>query len=147
VRIVTDLMKMFNQINLKIMKTRKSSQAVSFILFLTFIAIISTSIGCSKANSGYYGNTTTTTGGTREANEVWIQSSMFNPTTLTVPVNTTVTWTNKDSMAHTVTSDATMFDSHNLPAGNTFSFQFTTKGTFAYHCNYHASMKGTIVVN
>ena len=130
------------------MKTRKSSQAVSFILFLTFIALLSSSIGCSKANSGY-GNpsTTTTTGGTREANEVWIENSNFNPTTLTVPVNTTVTWTNKDGMAHTVTSDAAVFDSHNLPAGNPFSFQFTTKGTFTYHCNYHASMKGTIIVN
>ena len=129
------------------MKTMKSAQKVNFILFLTFIAILTTSIGCSKGNSGYYGNTTTTTGGTREANEVWIQNMAFNPTTLTVPVNTTVVWTNKDGMAHTVTSNATMFDSHNLPVGSTFPFQFTTKGTFTYHCNYHASMKATIVVN
>jgi plastocyanin len=132
-----------------IMKIRKSSEALGFIPFLTLTALLSTSIGCSKANSGDYGNnnTSNTTGATREANEVWIENSNFNPTAITVAANTTVIWTNKDGMAHTVTSDATMFDSHNLPVGNSFSFQFTTKGTYTYHCNYHASMTGTIVVN
>ena len=78
--------------------------------------------------------------------QVLLQSSVFNPTTLTVAANTTVKWTNKDSYAHTVTSDSTMFDSGNLPSAGTYSYKFTTKGTYKYHCNYHSMMKGTIVV-
>ena len=40
----------------------------------------------------------------RGPNEVWIQSTGFDPTTLTVSVGATVTWTNKDNLKHDVTS-------------------------------------------
>ena len=120
------------------------TKSMTSLLFLTSILFLSLTIGCSKANSGY--NNDPPTGGTQGADEVWLQGSVFNPTTLTVAVNTTVKWTNKDSYAHTVTSDVTGFDSGNLVAGGVFSHQFTTKGTFAYHCNYHSMMKGTIIV-
>jgi len=121
------------------MKTIK----IERLLVLAAFVFLTSTIGCSKASSGY---NDTTIGGTKGNNEVWLQSSMFDPTSLTVAVNTTVKWTNKDSYAHTVTSDVTKFDSGNLPAGGTFSYQFTSKGTYAYHCNYHSMMKGTIIV-
>jgi plastocyanin len=78
--------------------------------------------------------------------QVDIANFAFSPATLTVKVGTTVTWTNQDSAAHTVTSDTGLFDSGNMPQGKTFSYTFTTAGTYAYHCTYHAMMKATVVV-
>jgi plastocyanin len=81
------------------------------------------------------------------ANEVWISGSAYSPATITVTLNTTVKWTNKDAIAHTVTSDAVSFDSGNLNSSETYSHQFTTAGSFAYHCTYHSMMHGTVVVH
>jgi len=71
--------------------------------------------------------------------------------TVVIGVNSTVTWTNNDIAAHTVTADNTtggtaVFDSGNLPAGQAFTYNFTTPGTYTYHCDYHAWMKGTVIV-
>ncbi len=95
---------------------------------------------CSKSNDG------NTPYGTPGVNEVWIQGSAYNPATKTVAVNTTVTWTNKDSFAHTVTSDSVGFDSGNLPGSSTFNHTFTAKGTYKYHCAIHTMMTGKIIV-
>ncbi|HKR04247.1 MAG TPA: plastocyanin/azurin family copper-binding protein [Bacteroidia bacterium] len=80
------------------------------------------------------------------ANEVWMENSKFNSATLTVTVNTTVKWTNKDGFDHNVVSDSSWFDSGIIPAGGTFSRQFTVAGTFPYTCTLHANMDGTIIV-
>jgi len=67
---------------------------------------------------------------------------------LSIKVGTTVTWTNKDAVAHTVTSDdGTSFNSGNLANGQTLSFTFNTPGSWTYHCAIHPSMKGTITVS
>ncbi len=95
----------------------------------------------------FYGNEITFTTKVRQlANEVYIQGFAFNPKTLTVPVNTTVKWTNQDATLHTVTSDTQLFDSGNLANGAWFSYMFTTPGTYTYHCSFHTYMTGTIVV-
>jgi predicted lipoprotein with Yx(FWY)xxD motif/plastocyanin len=74
-----------------------------------------------------------------------IQSFAFTPPSLPVPVGTKVTWTNNDSVAHTVTSDSGAFNG-SLAPGATFSFTFTQAGTFSYHCAIHPSMTAKIVV-
>ena len=84
---------------------------------------------------------------TATANKVSIQGFAFSPSSISVPVGTTVTWTNKDSVTHTVTSDTGAFASGNLAPGKTFSFTFNQAGTFAYHCNIHTYMHGTVVVD
>jgi plastocyanin len=71
----------------------------------------------------------------------------FTPGTLTIPVGTTVTWTNKGAVNHTTTSDTGLWDSGLLAPGATFSFTFSSAGTFPYHCNVHFMMTGTIVVH
>jgi plastocyanin len=74
----------------------------------------------------------------------------FGTNPLVVSTGTMVTWTNNDSIAHTVTSDdGTSFDSGALSPGQTFSHTFDTAGTFPYHCSIHgaASMSGTVQVN
>ncbi len=73
----------------------------------------------------------------------------FLPSTLTVPVGTTVTWTNDDSAAHTVTSgkDVTsdgIFDSSLFLAGKTFSYTFDEPGEYEYFCAVHLWMKGKV---
>jgi predicted lipoprotein with Yx(FWY)xxD motif/plastocyanin len=65
---------------------------------------------------------------------------------LTVPVGTTVVWTNQDDMAHTVTATGGAFDSGNIDKGQTFSFTFTKAGAYDYTCTIHPSMKGTVTV-
>jgi len=80
-------------------------------------------------------------------NEVFIQGMAFSPATLTVAVGTTVKWTNKDGIAHTVTSDTGLFDSKNVNANGVFSYMFMTAGTFNYHCTIHPSMIAKVIVN
>jgi plastocyanin len=116
------------------------------ILYLSILFMLISSIvvfSCSKSGSG---STTTTTPPPTVSNAVSIVNMSFSPATLTVTAGTTVTWTNNDGMTHTTTSDNTGFNSGNLTSGSKFSQLFSTVGTFAYHCNIHTGMKGTIVV-
>ena len=72
----------------------------------------------------------------------------YSPDTITVVVgvNNTVVWTNNDNMPHTVTSTTKLFDSGNMNPGDTFSYTFTSPGTYSYSCSYHYWMKGTVIV-
>ena len=82
-------------------------------------------------------------------NEVFIQGFAFNPSTITVSVNTTITWTNKDGTAHTVTSDTGSPETFNSPSINTngtYPHTFTTAGTFNYHCSIHPTMLAKVIV-
>lgn len=82
------------------------------------------------------------------ANAITIANMSFSPNTISVKKGTTVTWTNQDSANHTVTEtdgkDGPM--SQNLAKGETYSFTFTTVGTFAYACSIHPSMMGSVTV-
>lgn len=82
----------------------------------------------------------------RAADEVLIENMAFNQALITVPLNTTVRWSNQDGAAHTVTSATGAFDSGNIGVGGTYLYQFTRAGTYPYKCSYHASMTGTVVV-
>lgn len=76
-----------------------------------------------------------------------IKDLAYNPAEVDVPVGTTVTWTNSDTVPHTVTAqDRAALQSGTLNAGDDFSQTFDTPGTFDYFCEFHANMKGTVVV-
>jgi len=75
-----------------------------------------------------------------------IDNLQFNPPSLTVPVGTTVTWTNRDKDEHTVTSSTRLFSSAGLDPNETYSFRFDTPGTYAYFCALHPHMTAQIVV-
>jgi plastocyanin len=79
-------------------------------------------------------------------NSVSMADMSFSPASITVKKGTKVTWTNNDSLSHTVTADDSSFGSDTLSHGTTFSHTFDTAGTFAYHCNFHSNMHGTVVV-
>ncbi|SRR5713101_7950800 len=89
--------------------------------------------------------TPTPTTASSSGNSVSIMNFSFNPNSLTVKVGTKVTWTNHDSVTHTVTANQGAFNSPVLP-GSSFSFTFTKAGTYAYHCMIHPYMMATIVV-
>jgi len=60
----------------------------------------------------------------------------FNPATLTIKANTTVTWLNSGQIVHTVTSSPGTnpgFDSGGLSPNQSFSYYFTTPGNYSYH--------------
>jgi plastocyanin len=84
-------------------------------------------------------------------------SKAFSPNPINVKVGGTVTWTNKDSQAHTVVSGTGSTDPNKgkvfdsglttlIQPGKTFSHTFTTAGTIPYFCEIHPTMVGTIIV-
>ena len=78
--------------------------------------------------------------------EVKIDNFSFGPTTLTVAAGTTVTWTNRDDIPHTVVSDDKIFKSKVLDTDEKFSFTFSKPGTYEYFCSIHPKMTGKVVV-
>ncbi len=78
-----------------------------------------------------------------------IMNFKFDPTPLTIPVGTTVVWTNQDTAPHNATSDpgsAFTFATSLLQKGQSDKVTFTTPGTFTYYCTVHPNMHGTVVV-
>jgi plastocyanin len=84
---------------------------------------------------------------------VYMRHETFTPTHIQVVLGTTVTWTNQDNVPHNVTiSPDVITTSPNwasalLYPGQSFSYTFTSRGTFQYHCQEHPSiMIGTVTV-
>jgi amicyanin len=78
--------------------------------------------------------------------EVKIDNFKFGPEALTVPVGTTVTWTNRDDIPHTVVSTDGAFKSKVLDTDEKFSFTFAKAGTYDYFCSIHPKMVGKVIV-
>ena len=77
---------------------------------------------------------------------VTIEATRFTPATLTIKAGDSVTWVNKDPFPHTATSKAGGFDSQLVAAGASWTFTPKKKGSFAYICTIHPTMKGTLQV-
>jgi len=84
---------------------------------------------------------------------VVIQNYGFNPSTATIKVGTTVTWTNFDSSQHQISNAAMgnygpgqLFESAPLGNGGTYSFIFTKTDSFPYYCTIHPYIGGYITV-
>ena len=78
--------------------------------------------------------------------EVKIDNFSFGPETLTVQTGTTVTWTNRDDIPHTVVSTDGIFKSKVRDTDEKFSYTFAKAGTFSYYCSVHPKMTGEVVV-
>jgi plastocyanin len=84
-----------------------------------------------------------------ELNTIVIKNFAFSPANLTIKTGTTVTWLNQDVAVHQIESDSKIpvaFISDSLAHGASFRFTFTQPGNYTYHCIYHPTMKGTIIV-
>jgi plastocyanin len=77
---------------------------------------------------------------------VKIDNFVFGPQAITVPVGTTVTWTNSDDIPHTAVSTDGVFKSKVMDTDEKFSYTFTKVGTYSYYCSVHPKMTGEVVV-
>ena len=111
------------------------------------------SVYLTQALSGAVGEAAASTaaGGETEAvadtTVVDIKDSAYIPDSVEIPVGATVTWTNSDTAPHTATAkDREALQSGTLNPGDSYSQTFDQPGTFDYFCEFHANMKGTIIV-
>ena len=82
----------------------------------------------------------------QDANVVMIDNFTFSPKELTVAVGTTVKWVNHDDIPHTVVNADKLFRSKALDTDDSYSFTFTSAGTFDYFCGLHPHMVGKVIV-
>jgi plastocyanin len=131
------------------MKNSFSSINRLLIGAIVLLTLLNISNSCTKSSttdpntSGGTGSKGATAPG---VDEVWIQGMAFDPSTITITTGTTITWTNKDAIGHSVTSDTGIFDSGIINAAGTFSYTFDTAGTFTYHCKIHSTMTASVIV-
>ena len=103
---------------------------------------------CGGGDDDAGGDSGTSSGTTAAAdnNVITIKNLTFTGATET-KVNTQVTIKNEDGTKHTFTPDhAGDFQAAVLEGGQQSEVQFAQAGTFAYHCEIHSTMKGTIKV-
>ena len=79
--------------------------------------------------------------------QVSIINMSFQPANLTIAAGDTVVFANQDNAPHTATDDAGAFDTGRLTNGQSAQLTFPSTGQFAYHCDIHRMMKGTITVS
>lgn len=117
--------------------TKRSVSAAS-LAALALIAIVlvtlSSSVGAQAAQPA------------AAATDVKIDNFAFTPQTVTVTVGTTVTWTNRDDIPHTVVSTDGVFKSKVRDTDETFAYKFDKAGTYSYFCSIHPKMTGKVVV-
>jgi plastocyanin len=123
---------------------------------LAGVALVGVALMLAACSSG--GSATSTTGGAStattsggsgsSATHIVIQNFAFSPKSLTVSPGATVTVTNHDNVAHTVTSSKAGFDTGNINPGASATFTAPmTAGTYAYICSIHQYMNGTLIVS
>ncbi len=136
-----------------------------FISLALVLSACSVHLGLSKLLGGGSGSTATKTvkathtppvGGTASAGgassastgtKISLDNGKYRPKNLTIKVGTTLTWTNNGSTPESVTSDAPgVFDSGLLQPGATWTFTFSTVGTFPYHSTADKNMFGSVTV-
>lgn len=103
--------------------------------------------GAGMPQSGQTSSAATTSAKPVSGTAIDIQNFAFSPASLSVKMGTTVTWTNKDTDAHTATAKDGTFHSTPLNTGQSYSFTFTKPGTYSYYCTIHPFMVATVVVS
>lgn len=83
-------------------------------------------------------------GDENSAHVVVIEGFTFAPASLSIPAGETVTWVNHDDVPHSIVGES--FISPTLLRGQSFYFTFDKSGNYLYHCGFHPSMRGEIIV-
>jgi plastocyanin len=140
------------------MSTRARGRAPRLRLGLAALVVVG-----AAACGGRAGAESSAGEATRERG-VAVEGLAFDPERTTIAAGTTVTWTNMDPVAHTITSGTKgtggvpgvskgkpdeadgMFDGDVDENATTFSFTFEKAGTYAYFCRIHGGMTGVVVV-
>ena len=77
---------------------------------------------------------------------VHMRNFAFVPSTVRIKPGDAVEWINDDNDAHTVDSTAKLFQSGGLDTHDHWTRVFADAGSFAYFCDLHPYMKGTVIV-
>ena len=109
----------------------------SRVIFATVLTVSAVLLLYSRAKAGE---------AQTSATEVRVDNFTFGPDTLTVPVNSTVTWVNKDDIPHVIASNDGLFKSRALDTDQKYSYTFSKAGTYPYYCSIHPKMVGKIIV-
>jgi plastocyanin len=88
--------------------------------------------------------TGTRTGTAAGGTAITIKNFQFSPDPIVVKAGDTVTVTNDDGTAHTLTADDGAFDTGNLDGAARATITVAAPGTYAYHCDIHNYMTGKI---
>lgn len=123
------------------------SRMIIFLAGTALLVLACMAAGCTSPPAP--SATVSTQAPSSGSSTITIKNFAFDPPALTVKPGTTVTWVNQDSAPHLVVSDASApaaFSSDQLSPGGSYSFTFTTPGTYGYSCSIHPSMKGTVIV-
>lgn len=118
----------------------KNKIKITLIIFV--ILALSFLIGCKKSQD----NTDQITSQTGTYN-INIEDFAFSPSELRIKKGDTITWTNKDNVKHTVTSDSgSELNSKLLSKNQQYFHTFNQIGAYNYHCTPHPNMKASIIV-
>jgi plastocyanin len=121
---------------------RKRTTAAVVVLGVALAVAACSSGGSSSSSSGSAG------GNTGGSHSITIKNFAFSPGTLTVTAGTTVTVTNDDQVAHTLTGKTGGFATGDIAAGQSKTFAVPkSPGTYSYFCSIHQYMSGTLVVS
>ena len=82
----------------------------------------------------------------QNARSVDIGDNFFDPPDVAIEPGSTITWTNRGAVPHTVTADDGSFDSERLNPGDSYTVAFGGQGTVTYHCEIHPEMRGSVTV-
>jgi plastocyanin len=134
----------------------------SLLAAVAAVLLAATLTGCSSSPSSSEG-TGNTASSSADGPVIELSRLMYMPATLEIPVGTTVTWTNDESISHTVTSGRPtgvdtgtslrsgeepdgLFDEQLPKQGDSFTFTYEEPGTYPYYCDIHKGMNAEIVV-
>jgi plastocyanin len=108
------------------------------------IAVLLVTLGIGRPNNSFGAATPDDKPSSEVA--VKIDNFSFSPATITVAAGTTIRWTNRDDIPHTVVSEDKTFKSKVLDTDEQFTYTFTKPGTYSYFCSIHPKMTAKIVV-
>jgi plastocyanin len=116
------------------------------------VAIGAALAGCSSGTSSAPATTAGPTASSGAAPtappKIAISNFMFVPASLTVAPGATVTVTNRDQVAHTLTSSSGGFNTGDIAPGTSGTFTAPSHpGHYAYICSIHQYMSGTLTVS
>jgi plastocyanin len=78
--------------------------------------------------------------------KVDIADFAYDPDPVRVQEGGKVIWMNEDAAPHTATADDGSFDTGTIEQGKIQSETFKEPGVYAYHCEIHPTMHGTVEV-
>lgn len=129
------------------------NKRIALGIFGVLIVVVAITVGATR--HGGMGHMNMSASSSQASNSavatdtIAIKDYDFAPMAVKVKAGTQVTWTNQDSVHHTVTMDDGSSggpQSGDMAKGDTYSYTFKKAGTYAYHCKIHPEMHGTVVV-